>query len=468
MTQHDLIIVGAGTSGMAAAIAAGEAGARVALLDAAPEWGGTLHVASGWLSGAGTAIQRAHGIDDTPAAHLDDLMRISKGTIDPVLAGKAVQLMPGAVDWLMERGFALAPECPLYGFNHEPYTERRYYVGTDWARSILAVLDAQLRPLVDAGRVDFRPGHRVTALLREGSRVVGVRVSHADGESELTAAHTIIASGGYNANPELFERISGRTLYADDAYRRSQGDGHLMVQAVGGRLRGAENFWSSFGAVLDGYDYPSATLCRPEHRPEVRDPWEITVNRRGERFVAEDEPSVDARESALLAQPEQIRHIVFDEAILRDAPPLIPGWTADDIRARCGQHPMFHSAATIDELAAKIDVPADSLRDTIAAYNENLDGEDPLGRIVRPRPIAQAAYHAITVHATSVTSAAGIAVDEQLRVLDGDGEPIEGLYAMGESLGSGMLQGQAFCGGMLATPALAFGMALGRELAPAS
>lgn len=463
--EFDLLIVGAGTAGMAAAIAAGGAGARVLLLDAAPEWGGTLHVATGWLSGAGTAVQREHGITDSPNAHLQDLLRISKGTIDSELASKAVELMPAAFDWLMEHGFALTPESPLYGFNHEPYSERRYYVGTDKARSILAVLDAQLQPLVESGTVDFRPGHRARSLAYIDGRVVGADVEHGGTSTQFRAQNTILTSGGYNSNPELFRELSGRTLYARDAYPYSQGDGHEMALNIGGRLRGSENFWSSFGSVLDDFDYPSPTLCRPEHRPEVRPPWEISVNRRGERFVAEDDPSVDAREAALLAQPDQVRFIVFDESILFDSPALIPGWNDEDVRARCRTHPMFHSASTLDDLAEKMGVPGEALRATVTQYNARLDGDDPFGRVYRPRPIDTAPFYAITVHATSVTSAAGITVDDSLRVLDQNGEPIGSLYAAGENLGSGILQGQAFCGGMLATPALAFGFALGRELA---
>lgn len=463
--DFDLLIIGAGTAGMAAAITAGQAGARVLLLDSAPEWGGTLHVATGWLSGAGTVVQREHGIVDSPAAHLNDLTHISKGTIDQELTAKAVELMPAAFDWLMEHGFSLAPECPLYGFNHEPYSERRYYVGTDKARSILSVLDAQLKPLVDVGIVDFRAEHRVTALELKGDRVTGATLELDGRAQSVVARNTILATGGYNSNASLFRSISGRTLYARDSYPYAQGAGHAMVTAIGGRLRGAENFWSSFGSVLDSFDYPAPTLCRPEHRPEARAPWEITVNKRGERFVAEDNPSVDDREAALLEQPDQIRFIVFDEEILEHAPALIPGWTANDIRARCNTHPMFHSATTIVALADSMGVSASVLDATVDAYNASRIGTDPFGRTYRPLPVERAPYYAITVHATSVTSAAGITVDAELRVLDSDGNPIQSLYAAGENLGSGILQGQAFCGGMLATPALAFGMELGRELA---
>lgn len=463
--EFDLIIVGAGTSGMAAAIAAGSKGGRVLLLDAANSWGGTLHVASGWLSGAGTAVQRAHGITDTPEEHLADLLRISKGTIDETLAAKAVVSMPRAVDWLTEHGFELSPDSPMYGFNHEPYRKQRYYVGVNMARSVLAVLDRELLTLVEQGSVDFRPRHEVLELVREGDRIVGVTAGSSTGTSEFRGMSVVMATGGYNADPELFASLSGRTLYSRDAYPHSLGAGHRLGLSAGGFLRGAENFWCSFGSVLESFDYPSPTYCRPEHRPEVRQPWEITVNLAGERFVAEDNPSVDAREAALMIQPKQLRFIVFDDEILDAAPPIIPGWTADDIRTHCGAHPMFHTAPTIEALAEAMGVPPLGLRRTVEEFNQSRDGDDPWGRVHRPRAIGSAPFYAITVHGTSVTSAAGLAVDEHLRVLRADGGIFDGLYAVGELLGSGQLQGSAFCGGMLATPALAFGFELGSTLA---
>jgi fumarate reductase flavoprotein subunit len=463
--EFDLIIIGAGTSGMAAAIAAGERGGYVALLDAAESWGGTLHVASGWLSGAGTTVQRERGITDTPEEHLEDLVRISKGTIDATLAAKAVVSMPRAVDWLVEHGYELSADSPMHGFNHEPYRKPRYYVGANMARSILTVLDRELRPLVETRRVDFRPRTDVVDLVMEGDRVVGVMASSPDGLSELRARSVVMATGGYNSDPELFASLSGRTLYARDSYPHALGAGHRLGLSAGGFLRGAENFWCSFGSVLESFDYPSPTYCRPEHRPEVRQPWEITVNLHGERFVAEDDPSVDAREAALMAQPEQRRFTMFDEEILESAPPMIAGWTADDIRRHSGEHPMFHSADSVEALAEAMGVPPQALRGTVEEFNRSRDGADPWGRVHRPRPISRGPFYAIAIHGTSVTSAAGLAVDEHLRVLREDGEIVKGLYAVGELLGSGQLQGSAFCGGMLATPALAFGFELGATLA---
>ena len=110
---------------------------------------------------------------------------------------------------------------------------------------------------------------------------------------------------------------------------------------------------------------------------------------------------------------------------------------------------------------AGIDAPG--LARSVAAYNA--PGPDPLGRSHKPAPIVEPPFHAIKAHGIVLKTPAGIAVDEDLRVLDAAGRPIEGLYALGEAIGGATLSGNAFVGGMSVTPALSFGRWLGRQLA---
>ena len=118
MSSFDLIVIGAGTAGLPAAIFAAERGASILLLDAAPEIGGTLHLSSGQMSAAGTRLQKKKGIEDSPALHLNDIMRISKGTADPMLAGLAVNNAADTLDWLEDIGFAPLPAHPVKGLGN--------------------------------------------------------------------------------------------------------------------------------------------------------------------------------------------------------------------------------------------------------------------------------------------------------------------------------------------------------------
>ncbi len=86
----DVIIIGAGTVGLPAAIFASQRSDSVLVLDAAPDIGGTLHLSGGQMSAAGTRLQKEKGIEDSPALHLEDVMCISKNTADRDLVGLAV------------------------------------------------------------------------------------------------------------------------------------------------------------------------------------------------------------------------------------------------------------------------------------------------------------------------------------------------------------------------------------------
>ena len=84
--QWDMIVVGAGTTGLPAATFAAKRGGRVLLVEAAGKIGGTLHLSSGQVSAAGTRLQAEKGIEDSPEQHLEEAIRISRGTIDTELA----------------------------------------------------------------------------------------------------------------------------------------------------------------------------------------------------------------------------------------------------------------------------------------------------------------------------------------------------------------------------------------------
>jgi len=292
-TTWDLVVVGAGTAGIPAAIAAVEHGGRVLLLDAAEVWGGTLHVATGWLSAAGTRVQREQGILDSPDDHFDDVMRISKGSADQTLVRLAVDNAAPAFDWLMDNGFNLLPGHPVQGEKHGGYRVPRYYCGSNKAHSILAVLDRKLRESIASGRLEIKLSTEVTSLLTEpepGSdaaetplqRVVGVvaidKTQPGSAPQTYRSRAVVLSTGGYNADPEKFAEFSGRTLYSAESYPYARGVGLTLGTSVGGWTRGQENFLCSFGSVLEHDDYPSPVYCQPEHRPEHRLPWEIYVN----------------------------------------------------------------------------------------------------------------------------------------------------------------------------------------------
>ncbi len=472
-TSWDLIVVGGGNAGLPAALFAAQRGARVLIVEAAGQVGGTLFLSSGQMSAAGTRLQRERGIVDTPQSHYDDVMRISGGTADAALVRLAVFNAAAAFDWLTDHGFKVRAGHPVTGTTHDPYSHARYAWAERGGLSILAVLNEQLKPELDRGRVQVLTQHEAVELIqgRDGA-VRGVVTQDAKGErTRVNGRNVALTCGGYTANPQMFEKLEGVRTYSRATYPYSRGAGIDLALAAGGVIRGGDRHMPLFGAIMSDSTYPATIQALARHFPPDRPPWEILVNVQGQRFVREDVPSHTAQELALGAQPEERCWAVFDAAILAAAPPLITGgingpWTpADTVDAFATPTPMFHRADSLAALARAAGIEPAGLERSVRDYNRGRQsGIDALGRVHMPLPIERAPFHAVQLQSWNLTSYAGVAVDDRLRVVRTDGAPVPNLYAAGELLGMGQLMGHAVCGGMSVMPALALGRLLGAEL----
>lgn len=468
--RWDLIVVGGGSAGLPAAIFAAGRGASVLLLEGADQLGGSLWVANGQMSAAGTHIQQQRDINDTPDLHFEDVMRISRGTANPAMVRLAVDNAAETFDWLMEEGFEPLPDHPVKGLGHEPYREARYYWGKDGGISIRNVLVPIVEELVCQNAITVRTGHQVTRLLADDNgTIVGVAAIDPDGAEQIYQAGAVaLTCGGYAGNPDMFETLNGYPQYNASPWPGSRGDGLRLGEAAGGYARGQENIFVNFGTLFDTDEFPTRMAARIEHFPERRQPWEIYVNAAGNRFVREDMDSVDAREMALFHQPDYRYWIVFDERILREAPPMLVDWTREKIREAFDRSgPAFLSGDTLSELADKAGINADGLSGSVSGYNYGVStGNDFFGRAFKPLPIIEPPFRAIRMQASAISSAVGLAVDDVLRVIRLNGSPIPNLYAAGEIIGSSQTMGKAACGGMMVTPAMTFGRLLGQSLIP--
>lgn len=463
----DLIIIGGGTAGLPAAIFAARRGARVLVIEAAFQLGGTLFLSTGQMSAAGTRLQKQKGITDTPQLHYDDVMRITRNTADPELVRLAVDHAADTFDWLMDSGLTPPAEHPVLGLAHEPYSVERYAWGPDGGISILEAIEPLALAEEEAGRLTIWRGQRARELLMRDGRVIGVRAENDSGKmTDVYGQSLLLASGGYASNPALFYELSGYKQFGSGSYPYSQGDGYLMALAAGAYTRGKENYRCGSPRIMASADEPSPPDTRFIVYPERRQPWEIQVNVHGERYVAEDSASVDVREHALLRQPDLRTWLIFDQTILDQSPIGIEGWSKADFAEAFETHPMFFKAQTVGDLAQKSGVDAANLVSTVEQYNlAQASGTDPVfGRTHMPLPIQQGPFYAIRQQGFSISSTVGIAADDQLRVVRQDGSVIEGLYAAGEILGSGQLMGNTAVGGMMVTPALTFGRIFGETL----
>ena len=470
----DVIVIGAGTAGMACAITAAEQGAQVLVIEKSARIGGTLHVTGGHLSAGGTQRQAARGIDDSPAQHFADVMRLSHDAADAALVELAVNEAPHTIDWLDALGMAWDEASPRIIYGHEPYEIPRTYYGTDAGRSILQTMLPKWNEGLASGHITLWAQHSLVGLLFEGSEVTGVSIENANGTTLQARGRAIVlATGGYAANAELFNKLTPNAPpLTTTAAESSTGEAIETARAAGAGFRFAERHIASLGGIelepggtdSGRADYHGAWAM--VFTPLYRAPREVYVNVHGLRFMAEDLPSPHEREMQVLAQPQQKFWCVWDERAMREGDSLVKQWTTYELRHHCRQGKFAWESDELGLLAVKAGLPALDLIETIVQFNTDAEcGSDEFGRMNFQYPLLEPPYYALLTKATSLISFGGLTVNSELRVLNTSGEPIQNLYAAGEIIGAGALMGRAFCGGMMLTPALSFGRWLGRTLA---
>jgi fumarate reductase flavoprotein subunit len=159
--------------------------------------------------------------------------------------------------------------------------------------------------------------------------------------------------------------------------------------------------------------------------------------------------------------------IVFDQEILDKAPPLFPAMGPERVQGLFNAHPMFAKADTIDRLAQALGITVNGLMQAVNIYNDGqAKGTDVFGRVHMPLPLIRPPYYAVAQQGITIISFAGLAIDNALRVVNEDGDPVPNLYAAGEVIGAGATSGNAYTNGMLVTPALTFGRLLGQKILP--
>ena len=466
--EFDIVIIGAGTTGLPTGIFAAERGARVLILEAAAYMGGTLLISGARMSAAGTKLQKSLGIEDSPDLHYDDVMNLSEGTVNTEMLKLAVDHAAPLFDWLMDNGFELADGVPVKrGATHTGQSRARYVWGAQGGISILEVLEREISPLIASGQVKIEFNTDVVRLeVSESGTVEGAVALSANGEETTWyGRHIVLASGGYTSNSEMFEELEGTPDWADGTNPYSQGIGITLGRSVGGFVRGGEHHLPNFGTIMYDDSIPSSRLANIIHYPLDRQPWEIWVNQHGKRFIQEDIVSVHAKEHTIAHQPNERMWVIFDDEIFQSAPPVVIRWTREDIASAFNNEFAFTKADTLGELADRIGISAANLEATVSQYNAGrAQGEDQFGRQHMPLPIRKSPYYAIRVQTFNLVGCAGLAVDKDLRVLRSDISVIPNLYAAGELLGSAATMGRSKFGGMIVTPALAFGRLLGREL----
>ncbi|MCX7634142.1 MAG: FAD-dependent oxidoreductase [Syntrophales bacterium] len=417
--KFDVVVIGTGLAGMAAAVAAGNAGASVAVLEklAANEAGGNSKLAGGLI-----AIPR----DGSKAAkdeYYEDFMKKSGGKGNAVLTRILADQSLDAVNWLKEQGAELTDPITVAGYRvksvvFKPGAYKGMPKGLETLRNHLTKKGGQL----------FFETKARQLIMDEYGCVVGVRAQDKVGLKDYLAKAVIIATGGYGANREMLETFVDPN--ADEMMVRgvltATGEGHIMAREAGA-------MWVNMGGMASVHVAAVSPKNTAAGNPFMAVAYCLGINQEGKRYVDESLGYV-ANGKAAMNQPGQKIALVFDEEIKKQA-----GVTAA-IKQFEGLGIDIVHADSLAELAGKIGAPPAALEKTIAEFNaavkdgKALEAKPPKAafafRVEKPR------FYAFYPLVPGITlTFGGIRINEKAQALEADGRPIPGLYAAGECAG---------------------------------
>ena len=423
------------------------------------------------MSGGGVAIidsdfQRAQGIVDTPELASEDFFRRGEDP-DPYWVDYYTQNSRTELgQWLESLGVR------WLSLNPQPGNSVRRFHRTDGRG--LGLVTPIYREVLRHANVSFRWNFRVTELLVEQGRVVGVRGEDTrTGEAdELRAPRVLLATGGFQSNLEMVRRFwpahlaePGELLIGSGL--NSVGSGHDLARELEAGFHRMDHQWNyPWGLPHPRYPGEGRALA-------ARNEVSIWVNADGRRFVNElADPTVLL--AAVVAQSPSTYWAIFDDDDNERFYVSGSGWdNFQRIREEILDNALLTAqATTLAELAAAIGQDAGRLKTTVARYNAMVDQgrDEDFGRfasaddLVRLARIDQPPFYAIQFFPMTRKSMGGVMVDRQMRVVREDGTPIPGLYASGELTGFAGVNGSAGLEGTFLGPAILTGRVAGRTL----
>ena len=460
LNSCDVLVVGKGNAALCAALAARDGGARVTMLEAAPEEesGGNSRFAGGVMRfayGSVEDLRRLTDISDEEARttdwdsntveeFYDDLYRVTAYRTDPQLSETLITRSLEGMAWLRGQGARFVPN---YGAQSAIVNGRRKFFG----RFPIVVngggegLVQDLTHTAERKGIEIFYETRAVSLIYDGARVLGVRAKRQGKPVEFHARAVVLACGGFEANPEWRARYLGPgwELAKVRGTRFNVGDGLKMALDIGACPYGN---WSGRHAVSWERHAPEFGVVERSHDPYRHSyPLSIMVNAEGRRFVDEGADLYNytyAKYGAeVLRQPGQFAWQVFDAKV---KPLLRPEYG--------GRNVTRVTANSLEELAAKMeDVDTRTFLNTVRTFNAAVRTDVPFNHAARDgrctvgieppksnwaNPLDTPPFEAYGVTCGITFTFGGLRINPETgQVLDVHHYPIPGLYCAGEMVG---------------------------------
>lgn len=464
----DVAVVGAGGAGVAAALAARQHGASVALIEKTISPLGASTFAGGMFAGDSQQQKEKNAVVSKKWLY-DEYMDASQGYMNSILVRRIIDESGKTVDWLNENGAIMKLVDAGTGGSYDhigmPATLHGYQEGGTKA---VTKLIEKFKSL--GGKMYF--GFAGQRLLQDDNGNVTGIVAHGDDQVlHVNAKKVIIATGGFGGNPKMRKEYLG-DVSTQGQVLQNTGDGLNMAWDAGTahHINGSTHyFWQTFSDEDIG---EMAKIVGPNWMPinALADFPNLRVNNRGQRYASETHALDFAVHGAELSeQPQQTEFVVLDQAMLDK---IKEGGTVaiEDHYGKWKDHREFYMefnfptdtdeaikrehekvdfttlldklsstnvvfiGKTIKELAQRMGVNEENLQNAVDQYNNaKKKGEDDLffSDTKRMIPVEQGPFYAIKFIARNLGTLGGATIDEKMHALAPDGEPIPNLYVAG-------------------------------------
>lgn len=428
----DIVVVGAGGSGISAAVKAETLGAKVIMIEKMPVIGGATALNAGTLIATGSKYQREvmKETKDSPELAYKDIFTVGKNRNDPTLVKMVTERVGGVVDWLIyDMKIPYGPAATQY-----PDHSANRQLGVT-GRSVNYLNLMREKFLGMGGKLMLQT--RAQELIRDDAgKVVGVRATDKDGNTvELTSKAVILASGGYGAVKSMLPKeMSNYVFYGLDS---ETGDGYKMATAIGA---GTIN--------LDLVKmYPQGVETVPGHglaatassTDTMKKSGAIYVNKLGQRYVDEN-AALGVLTDKTVEQPDHIAYIVMDAKAWKEyvrkslEDKLVPNeetlmtWTKIVNNGR----PVMAVSDNLADAAKTMGVDPEGLAKTVAHWNDMVKaGKDTDFNRKITGGLGEGPYYIVEQKVRYQTTLGGLKADADLRILDKAGKPIPGLFGAG-------------------------------------
>ncbi|MBR4081542.1 MAG: FAD-dependent oxidoreductase [Clostridia bacterium] len=453
--EADIVVVGGGAAGLTAGIKALQAGKTVILLEKTGMTGGASAMAGAGTKATGSKWAIEGGSTETWEDFAAALIKNGHEKNHVPTVENFAKTLGAAFDWLVaEDGAAIPYKKGAAGASSFSGEGR----GAGVVKNLTAKFEAEGGVLMLS-----TPAKE---LIIDNGAVVGVKAEGNGKAYTINAKAVILATGGYGANKDLVPDEYEKFVYAGHA--GAEGDAIKMVEPLNADLISMELINTQPNSMIK----PSGLgqYCNPGVGKAYA-AGGFMVNQDGVRFVNE---KANAWDIMTEMKKNDFQFLVMDQAAFDGFNAGMTGsaiysmedvaeWLKDDY---AGQ-PVVKTAATLEELAVKIGVPAEAVVAATAKFNETaaVAGTDEFGRKIEVAQAAEGPFYAWQMHIRYYASLGGLHVNENMEVLNKDQVAIPNLYAAGEVVGGH--QGDVYMGGCLFAYAICSGYNAGVAAAAA-